>query len=67
MQETQRFYVDVEYKKLSIKSKTIYCIALECFATEFDKKRTKSRYYFTVESNAIEFAKIINLHSLAVK
>jgi hypothetical protein len=56
------FSVTVWYEKISIKKKTVLCLALECYSHAYISKRKCIQLLFNVESDAIEFYKIISEH-----
>lgn len=56
------FSVTVEYSKVSIKKKTVLAIAIECYCHGYISKRKSMKCIFKVESDAIDFSKIISGH-----
>ena len=59
---TKQFIVNVVFAKTSLRSKTVNNIAHECYMTGYIKKQNNTKYYFNVESDAMEFVAILNLH-----
>ena len=58
------FSVEVKYKKVTLSPIGIQCLAIECYASAYSNNKTSSTHYFRVESDAMEFVEIVNLHSV---
>ena len=58
------FSVEIKYKKVTLSPTGIQCLAIECYASAYSSNKTSSTHYFRVESDAMEFVEIVNLHSV---
>jgi hypothetical protein len=57
------FNVKIYNDRVTLKPNGIFAIAIECYTTAYAHKAKHSIYYFRVESNAMEFAQILQLHA----
>jgi hypothetical protein len=57
------FSVEVIYKKVSLKPNGIFGLAIECYSCAYQKAQSHSIHYFRVESDAMEFVDILQLHA----
>ena len=57
------FNVKVIYKKVGLKPNGIFGLAIECYSCAYEHSPSYSKYYFRVESDAMEFVKILQLHA----
>jgi len=57
------FNVKVIYKKVGLKPNGIFALAIECYSCAYEKAENHSIHYFRVESDAMEFVNILQLHA----
>ena len=58
------FSVKINHKKVTLSKKGILSLAVECFACAYDEQKTSTTLFFRVESDAMEFVQILDLHSV---
>ena len=58
------FSVKVYHKKISLNKHGLFGLALECFSCAYSKEKTNTTFFFRVESDAMEFVEILQLHSV---
>jgi hypothetical protein len=61
--DSAEFHVKVIYKKVGLKPNGIFALAIECYSCAYEKAESHSIHYFRVESDAMEFVKILELHA----
>ena len=57
------FSVKIYNNKVTLKPNGIFALAIECYSSAYAHKSKHSIYYFRVESDAMEFAEILQLHA----
>lgn len=58
------FNVKIQYNKVSLSKKGILGLSIECYSCAYTIYKLYSIHYFRVESDAMEFVDLLNLHSL---
>ena len=61
--DSAEFNVKVIYKKVGLKPNGIFALAIECYSCAYIKASSYSIHYFRVESDAMEFVNILQLHA----
>ena len=57
------FSVKIYNNKVTLSPNGIFALAIECYTSAYAHQQKHSTYYFRVESNAMEFAQILQLHA----
>jgi len=57
------FSVKIYNNRVTLKRNGIFALAIECYSSAYAHQQKHSTYYFRVESDAMEFAEILQLHA----
>jgi len=63
MHGDSEFSVKIYNNKVTLSPSGIFALAIECYSSAYAHQQKHSTYYFRVESNAMEFVDILQLHA----